>query len=284
MRARWYSAANARWERLDPFHGNPTDPFSFNKYGFVHGNPVMGTDPTGLAEFTIAGITVTISAKTFNAFAVTSAISYGVGKAIEALYLEAVEGDLQTFKWFTSWDLLSFVPGGVVAAAFAKFIRYPAPLLTRIATGGIRGKAFVQGLHNQLGQAFSMVFPQGKNYVLLGLNGPRNIVLNAGSGSEGFVHMIRRHLAHFYDGTKPNVTTFWPIKTTPEMVLHYLDEAVTQLGPKLYSNTAFEWMTASLRNGMTVVVGVENGIIKTIYPEAGAGVTKLTDMISRKMI
>jgi hypothetical protein len=47
MRARWYSASNARWERLDPFEGNPTDPFSFNKYGFVHGNPVMGADPTG---------------------------------------------------------------------------------------------------------------------------------------------------------------------------------------------------------------------------------------------
>ncbi|MFN9713221.1 MAG: RHS repeat-associated core domain-containing protein, partial [Planctomycetota bacterium] len=59
MRARWYSASNARWERLDPFAGNPTDPFSFNKYGFVHGDPVMGTDPTGLVLFddpSIAGI------------------------------------------------------------------------------------------------------------------------------------------------------------------------------------------------------------------------------------
>jgi RHS repeat-associated protein len=47
MRARWYSASNARWERLDPFAGNPTDPFSFNKYGFVHADPVQGIDPTG---------------------------------------------------------------------------------------------------------------------------------------------------------------------------------------------------------------------------------------------
>ncbi|MFN6131147.1 MAG: RHS repeat-associated core domain-containing protein [Planctomycetota bacterium] len=46
MRARWYSASNARWERLDPFAGNPTDPFSFNKYGFVHGDPVQGIDPS----------------------------------------------------------------------------------------------------------------------------------------------------------------------------------------------------------------------------------------------
>ncbi|MFN9435070.1 MAG: RHS repeat-associated core domain-containing protein, partial [Planctomycetota bacterium] len=55
MRARWYSATNARWERLDPFNGNPTDPFSLNKYGFVHGDPVQGIDPTGL-QLSVGGI------------------------------------------------------------------------------------------------------------------------------------------------------------------------------------------------------------------------------------
>ncbi len=48
FRARWYSASNGRFERLDPYAGNPSDPFSFNKYGFAHGNPVMGIDPSGL--------------------------------------------------------------------------------------------------------------------------------------------------------------------------------------------------------------------------------------------
>ncbi|MFN9603024.1 MAG: RHS repeat-associated core domain-containing protein, partial [Planctomycetota bacterium] len=54
MRARWYSASNARWERLDPFNGNPSDPFSFNKYGFVHGDPVQGIAPTGMV-FRVGG-------------------------------------------------------------------------------------------------------------------------------------------------------------------------------------------------------------------------------------
>jgi RHS repeat-associated protein len=48
FRARWYSASNGRFERLDPFAGSPNDPSSFNKYGMAHGNPVMGTDPTGM--------------------------------------------------------------------------------------------------------------------------------------------------------------------------------------------------------------------------------------------
>jgi RHS repeat-associated protein len=49
FRARWYSTSNARFERLDPFAGNPNDPFSYNKYGFVHGEPVQGVDPSGKA-------------------------------------------------------------------------------------------------------------------------------------------------------------------------------------------------------------------------------------------
>ena len=48
FRARWYNASTARFQRLDPFAGNPQDPFSYNKYGFVHGDPVQGVDPTGM--------------------------------------------------------------------------------------------------------------------------------------------------------------------------------------------------------------------------------------------
>ncbi|MFN7841616.1 MAG: RHS repeat-associated core domain-containing protein, partial [Pirellula sp.] len=53
LRARWYDGH--RFTTLDPYFGNGSDPLSFNKYGFVHANPVMGIDPTGL-EFSIAGL------------------------------------------------------------------------------------------------------------------------------------------------------------------------------------------------------------------------------------
>ncbi|MFN6164524.1 MAG: RHS repeat-associated core domain-containing protein, partial [Planctomycetota bacterium] len=69
MRARWYSASNARWERLDPFNGNPSDPFSFNKYGFVHGDPVMGIDPTGLSWLDDLSFRGTLAHISFSAWA-----------------------------------------------------------------------------------------------------------------------------------------------------------------------------------------------------------------------
>lgn len=55
FRARWYSTSNGRFERLDPYAGNPNDPFSFNKYGFVHGDPVQGADPSGNV-FSVGGM------------------------------------------------------------------------------------------------------------------------------------------------------------------------------------------------------------------------------------
>jgi RHS repeat-associated protein len=46
LRASWYDGH--RFTTIDPYFENASDPLSFNKYGFVHANPVTGTDPTGL--------------------------------------------------------------------------------------------------------------------------------------------------------------------------------------------------------------------------------------------
>ena len=69
LRARWYSASNGRFDRLDPFAGNQNDPLSFNKYGFVHGNPVMGTDPTGLTTMGNVMAGIGIGARLVGSFA-----------------------------------------------------------------------------------------------------------------------------------------------------------------------------------------------------------------------
>ncbi len=87
FRARWYSASNGRFERLDPFAGNPNDPFSFNKYGFVHGNPVMGTDPTGLFEASLSG------------FFSANSISIGVRALKIQIARSVLHGGLKNVAW-----------------------------------------------------------------------------------------------------------------------------------------------------------------------------------------
>ena len=47
LRARWYDAQNGRFNRLDPFFGNLSDPQSLHKYAYVHGDPISNIDPSG---------------------------------------------------------------------------------------------------------------------------------------------------------------------------------------------------------------------------------------------
>ncbi len=48
LRARWYDPTNGRFNSLDPFYGNSSDPQSFHKYAYVHNDPIQGVDPTGM--------------------------------------------------------------------------------------------------------------------------------------------------------------------------------------------------------------------------------------------
>ncbi len=55
LRARYYNPSNGRFNRMDDYAGNNSDPQSLHKYLYVHANPVNGIDPTGNFE-SIVGI------------------------------------------------------------------------------------------------------------------------------------------------------------------------------------------------------------------------------------
>ena len=47
LRARWYDPATARFLSADPWHGNPANPISLNRYVYANADPVNMHDPTG---------------------------------------------------------------------------------------------------------------------------------------------------------------------------------------------------------------------------------------------
>ncbi|MFN9437630.1 MAG: hypothetical protein ACK6DC_22210 [Planctomycetota bacterium] len=126
--------ANARWERLDPFNGNPSDPFSFNKYGFVHGDPVQGIDPTGLMAAASTGMSMGMlggmfglsSSGSLGVLAATSALgAYGVAYANRHALMELVRqgglvaGSLTAGGAITSTELIAAASTITVAEALA---------------------------------------------------------------------------------------------------------------------------------------------------------------------
>jgi RHS repeat-associated protein len=61
LRARWYDPATGRFQSLDPFVGIQENPWTFHKYGYVHGDPINFIDPTGLTEGGLSGLIATIN-------------------------------------------------------------------------------------------------------------------------------------------------------------------------------------------------------------------------------
>ncbi len=56
LRARYYDPLNGRFNRVDPFSGNNSDPQSLNKYLYCHANPVNGIDPSGHRHFSLKSV------------------------------------------------------------------------------------------------------------------------------------------------------------------------------------------------------------------------------------
>jgi len=59
--AQYDDPLNGRFNQLDPYAGNTQDPQSLHKYLYCHANPVNGIDPSGNMEFSIAGLSQSLS-------------------------------------------------------------------------------------------------------------------------------------------------------------------------------------------------------------------------------
>ncbi len=81
LRARYYNAANGRFNRLDPFAGNNFDPQSLHKYAYVHGDSINGTDPSGTI-ISLTGVLQSVAIRGYlAALSVPPAIKF-FGKAV----------------------------------------------------------------------------------------------------------------------------------------------------------------------------------------------------------
>jgi RHS repeat-associated protein len=90
LRARYYDPVTGRFNRLDPFFGNKSDPQSFHKYLYTNADPVNGIDPSGEFGMGLGGFgafmaysvnlaAVSAIATTATSMIVSATVAYNVG-------------------------------------------------------------------------------------------------------------------------------------------------------------------------------------------------------------
>jgi RHS repeat-associated protein len=98
LRARFYDATTGRFNRLDPFAGNSSDPQSFHKYGYVHGDPVQMIDPTGM--FGVVGLLIGAGLQSL-----LPGPGDSIRGALESLVTAYSINLLWDVNWATNWSL-----------------------------------------------------------------------------------------------------------------------------------------------------------------------------------
>ena len=97
---RWYDPVTGRFNRLDPFFGNLSDPQSLHKYLYVHADPVNGVDPSGMMIGGIGGFAMAMGGRLMGAASSASAIFAAAPEfytfAIVAPALAGIRADADT--------------------------------------------------------------------------------------------------------------------------------------------------------------------------------------------
>ncbi len=109
LRARWYSPATGRFNRLDPFAGNNRDPQSLHKYLYAHSNPIYNIDPSGnrIGGPGTFGLLVTITIWTAIALVVNAACIF----AYRALGISDFRRGIDDESLVTDQDIIAFIEG-----------------------------------------------------------------------------------------------------------------------------------------------------------------------------
>ncbi|MEM7782867.1 MAG: putative Ig domain-containing protein [Planctomycetota bacterium] len=121
LRARWYDASNGRFNRLDPYFGNSSDPQSFHKYAYVHSDPISYVDPSGKFIASFGGVVL-------NAGLRAGLLSAGIGAVFRApnIIADIVGGkDLDEALWdYAKGIAFDFAVGAVLGGAGNAVLRF----------------------------------------------------------------------------------------------------------------------------------------------------------------
>ncbi len=204
LRRRYYDSASSRFNRPDPFAGDPFAPQSLHKYAYAQNNPVMYSDPSGMMEFSISGL--------LNTFSIQNII-----RTIRTA------GLVKTLQWATN-----IIVGGVVAFDWYQGIQAGATL--DAFTIGIGGSWRIPRLPVGVAGALDVVIGRHThNWVVYGAGGgtTNNSISYAGYVGLAFNTPSSRR----YRGIGRSVT--FSVSLLPERIRKFIRDKIQESLPKL---------------------------------------------------
>ena len=234
LRARYYDAASGRFNRLDPFAGSASNPLSFHKYGYTHGNPVSGVDPSGLFSL---GELLSVNS---------------VGQSLEKL--NSAKNKVKTTK--TTAEVLvalAFVQMTALARSIPQ-IQNQIPLMI--------------GYYAYLFKRFETLADKPVNAATLTVSVPHitNYIAGLAGGSEairrsGFAS-AKAKTRFFSPGSNSSFSTWIPYtgSRSKDYVLSYASASAFTLGPILINAlTGGNWVDSAVNTARNFISGFSNG-------------------------
>ena len=182
LRARYYNPANGRFNRLDDFSGNNQDPQSLHKYAYVHGNPIMGIDPTG-REFSIGGLISSIGIGLVVGGMVGAAAGAAYGAAKYRSLSAAAQGAILGLMYGAA---IGAAVGGATYLLASALSALSAPLVT--SSGTVIGAPAVSTASQLPTASFIVSMPLRASSAYQAADGVRNgEVVDVAFGGVGFI-------------------------------------------------------------------------------------------------
>jgi RHS repeat-associated protein len=144
-RARWMYPHTGRFASTDPWNGGASEPRTLHKYMYAGDNPINSIDPTGNFEFSLGGITFTVSIKN---------VLRAVGQVMVGAVFGAMDGGIRAQLKDEDW-VVGALKGARIGMVFGPLARLKAaqPYLIAIGTSLAGVKSFEAYLDDNLGLA-----------------------------------------------------------------------------------------------------------------------------------
>jgi RHS repeat-associated protein len=80
LRQRYYDPSSGRFNRLDPFFGNMSDPLSLHKYLYTHADPVNGIDPS--VQFSVGSVGIGMAIGGMMGASISGGVNYYYNRSL----------------------------------------------------------------------------------------------------------------------------------------------------------------------------------------------------------